>query len=305
VNDFCGKCKPERAEPKSQGRLAESKSHLELLLRTENEAHESLESLLRSENEALRRSVSLLEERLLDVNTWSQKHPCPEEKDAKEEKDANVEHERVHNELRETMRCENDELKRERKSMQERLEIFERALALESPKHGEINLGDDCKGDETGTNKTKLGDKLEKLHSQFVLEVVGLRKEVSGLKKKKWVLRSVLASGGETERQAIESEVMELRKSHDEGTLRKALKKEKAAINGSWASIDDNKVNVINGSNLTWNDGEVTRIRVKNPSSFDMELRGSTCAAELRGDGKLHWNDGDVWIRCEASDINT
>merc|ERR1712126_450478 len=57
-----------------------------------------------------------------------------------------------------------------------------------------------------------LGDMVEKLHSQLILEAVQLRQEVAVLKRKKWVLRSVLVNGGETERKAIDLEIAELRK---------------------------------------------------------------------------------------------
>jgi len=164
---------------------------------------------MRSENDALRLSVSLLEERLEAAKSWSQQPPqlCSEEKARREEET------RAFQELRETMHSENEALKKERKALQERLDIFERALELESPKCGTMVAGELSQDGELPVQTTRLGEKLENLHSQFVLEVVALRKEVAGLKKKKWVLRSVLASGGESERMAIENEVMELRKS--------------------------------------------------------------------------------------------
>lgn len=174
----------------------------------------TLEALMRSENDALRRSVSLLEERLEAARSW-------ESDNVTNVKEARETEARAIQELRETMRSENEALRRERKSMQERLEIFEKALALESPRKGVIDIGLDLENTQEKTS-LGLGEKLEKLHSQFVLEVVGLRREVAGLKKKKWVLRSVLASGGETERLAIENEVMELRKSTGGGGFKKA-----------------------------------------------------------------------------------
>merc|ERR1712129_357597 len=118
------------------------------------------------------------------------------------------------------MRSENEALRRERKSMQERLEIFEKALALDSPRKGAIDTGLELDNTQ-GKTTFGLGEKLEKLHSQFVLEVVGLRREVAGLKKKKWVLRSVLASGGEVEQRAIDSEIAELRRRKDNEPLGK------------------------------------------------------------------------------------
>ncbi|CAK0859806.1 unnamed protein product [Prorocentrum cordatum] len=59
---------------------------------------------------------------------------------------------------------------------------------------------------------TKIGEKVEKLHSQLVLECVQLRSETASLKKKKWVLRTVLAKGGERESEAIGVEIEQLRR---------------------------------------------------------------------------------------------
>jgi hypothetical protein len=178
----------------------------------------SVDARVQSENAALRRNLHLLEERLDAAMSWSETGPSsPPEKSAAEEVDLSAVQEthrcetetlkKEHAELQESLRSENATLKKERKMLQERLEIFERALELESPR--KESLGTDCDG---MPSKSKLGEKLEQLHSQFVLEVVGLRKEVAGLKKKKWVLRSVLANGGESERKAIENEVAELRR---------------------------------------------------------------------------------------------
>ncbi|CAE8626165.1 unnamed protein product, partial [Polarella glacialis] len=58
-----------------------------------------------------------------------------------------------------------------------------------------------------------LGGKIERLHSQLVLESVSLQNEVARLKKKKWVLKAVLDSGGENQRRAIDEEVAQLRMS--------------------------------------------------------------------------------------------
>jgi len=113
---------------------------------------------------------------------------------------------------REAARAETETLRCEKKSLLERLEVFERALELEDPKAAdEAGQIVDCV--DGAPVKTGLTEKLERLHSQFVLEVVGLRREVAGLKKKKWVLRSVLATGGANEQRAIDNEIMELRRS--------------------------------------------------------------------------------------------
>merc|ERR1712187_1086673 len=65
---------------------------------------------------------------------------------------------------------------------------------------------------------------------------------------------------------------------------------------GAWgpASISENS--------LAWNEGESVKIDVVNEKQLSMTYfnrYGSleTFFAELRADGRLHWNDGDVWSR--------
>lgn len=100
--------------------------------------------------------------------------------------------------------AENEALKRERASLKDQLEVFERLMDVEA---------NEASGAEDGeAGKTSLGEKVHRFHSQLAIEAVGLRKEIAGLKKKKWVLRSLLATGGESERRAIEAEVAELRR---------------------------------------------------------------------------------------------
>jgi hypothetical protein len=185
-----------------------------------NRAHSEspVDSLMRSENDALRRNISLLEERLEAASSWfpsspqkPPQPPCLEKRDKAEESESTAA-------LREAMRSENEALRRERKLLQERLDVFERALQLESPRNGGgLDPSELDNNSEDSQHKRKIGEGLDKLHSQFLNEVVGLRREVAGLKKKKWVLRSVLASGGESERIAIENEVNELRKATGSG----------------------------------------------------------------------------------------
>lgn len=118
--------------------------------------------------------------------------------------------------------AENDTLKRERASLKDQLEVFERLMDAEANEAAGAEDGD--------AGKTSLGDKVQRFHSQLALEAVGLRKEIAGLKKKKWVLRSVLATGGESERRAIEAEVAELRRNNtsrveqDAGSAAEAVK---------------------------------------------------------------------------------
>lgn len=218
-----------------EGKLKEAQSREQLLktqlqdLRAESvrrlseaKVDDNDQMQIRSENDVLRKNLRVLEERL-EAMSWSELALV--EKSAGKEVDLYAIQEthrceteslkKEHAELQESLRSENVLLKRERRSLQERLEIFERALELETPVHAKEwqenleSLDTDCEGNPL---KPRLGEKLEQLHSQFVMEVVGLRKEVAGLKKKKWVLRSVLANGGETERKAIENEVAELRR---------------------------------------------------------------------------------------------
>lgn len=99
---------------------------------------------------------------------------------------------------------ENEALRKERSSLKDQLEVFERLMDAEAHEASGVEHGDD--------GKTSFGDKVKNFHSQLALEAVGLRKEIAGLKKKKWVLKSVLATGGESERRAIEAEVAELRR---------------------------------------------------------------------------------------------
>jgi hypothetical protein len=49
--------------------------------------------------------------------------------------------------------------------------------------------------------------------------------------------------------------------------------------------------------NLTWNEGENVEIEILSDTQFRMVYVGNTYSAELRMDGKLHWSDGDQWLR--------
>jgi len=69
-----------------------------------------------------------------------------------------------------------------------------------------------------------------------------------------------------------------------------------ASFKGTW-----NKACIHDGV-LTWNDGEDVAITVTSAKSFQMQYLGKDYTAELWSDGKLHWDDDDVWTRmaCEA-----
>merc|ERR1712187_898549 len=44
-------------------------------------------------------------------------------------------------------------------------------------------------------------------------------------------------------------------------------------------------------------------LKVLSPTTISMLCDGDTCTAELREDGRLHWDDGDIWEKLEhASD---
>ncbi|CAE7550184.1 kif4 [Symbiodinium sp. CCMP2456] len=58
--------------------------------------------------------------------------------------------------------------------------------------------------------------RLEKFHSQLVLEAASLRNEVAGLKRKRWVIQAVLANGGESEDRVIKEELQKLRQKKSE-----------------------------------------------------------------------------------------
>eukprot|EP00747_Dinoflagellata_sp_TGD_P164372 gnl/TRDRNA2_/TRDRNA2_184233_c0_seq1.p1 gnl/TRDRNA2_/TRDRNA2_184233_c0~~gnl/TRDRNA2_/TRDRNA2_184233_c0_seq1.p1 ORF type:complete len:1112 (+),score=246.06 gnl/TRDRNA2_/TRDRNA2_184233_c0_seq1:41-3376(+) len=105
--------------------------------------------------------------------------------------------------------CANEDLKKQNASLQERLEFFERAMALETSTSGDDAGG----GGEAARAPSRLAEKCERYHSQLLLEAIELRKEVASLRKKKWVMRSVMAKGGEAEQCALDQEIAELRKS--------------------------------------------------------------------------------------------
>lgn len=111
-----------------------------------------------------------------------------------------------------SLAAENGELRRERASLQQRLDVFYQAIELEKASSG---VGDDFTNSSPsefdGGAKAGLARQVECLHSRLILESVTLRNEVARLKKKKWVLRAVLANGGESERRAIDEEVAQSR----------------------------------------------------------------------------------------------
>jgi len=67
-----------------------------------------------------------------------------------------------------------------------------------------------------------------------------------------------------------------------------------ASIEGAWTG------GFIDGTNLSWNDGTQATIVIITPKKFTVTVEDEVVSAELEDDGKLHWSDGDVWMK--ASD---
>lgn len=96
-----------------------------------------------------------------------------------------------------------EEVRRDRAALQEKLEVFLQAIALEQNPASPVSK-------EPLEPGPGLREKIERLHSQLVLESVSLRNEVATLKKKRWVLKAVLANGGASEQEAIDAELAKL-----------------------------------------------------------------------------------------------
>merc|ERR1719297_721422 len=61
------------------------------------------------------------------------------------------------------------------------------------------------------------------------------------------------------------------------------------SFNGIW-----DRASIGNGV-LTWNEGEDVTIRITSTTTFQMRYDGKDHSAELQDDGRLHWEDGDMW----------
>lgn len=117
---------------------------------------------------------------------------------------------------------EAEALRKERAELQQRLDVFYCAIELENSA-SKTNTGTDGgeavqvparPADEEPSQAelaAGLGQKIERLHSQLVMEAMTLRNDISRLKKKKGVLKAVLDTGGEQERRAIDEEIEQLR----------------------------------------------------------------------------------------------
>lgn len=61
---------------------------------------------------------------------------------------------------------------------------------------------------------------------------------------------------------------------------------------GAWAGRG-----TISSGMLRWQDGPAVALSVTGAATVEVALGGATYRGELRADGKLHWDDGDVWAR--------
>jgi len=68
----------------------------------------------------------------------------------------------------------------------------------------------------------------------------------------------------------------------------------KAQFDGHWTKA------TIEKGILTWKEGEEVAIQTLSANTFQMWYLGVNCTAEMRDDGKLHWDDGDLWTRQET-----
>eukprot|EP00929_Paragymnodinium_shiwhaense_P026928 TRINITY_DN15916_c0_g1_i1.p1 TRINITY_DN15916_c0_g1~~TRINITY_DN15916_c0_g1_i1.p1 ORF type:complete len:936 (-),score=226.83 TRINITY_DN15916_c0_g1_i1:274-3081(-) len=119
------------------------------------------------------------------------------------------------------MQEENKQLSRRNQELQDRLDIFFSAMELERREplnsSGEApttdSIAERSAADARGATSDGLVASIERFHTRLVLEAADLRREVAGLKKKKWVMRAVIAKGGADEQLAIDADIDRLRKS--------------------------------------------------------------------------------------------
>mmetsp|Transcript_59324 Transcript_59324/g.94177 ORF Transcript_59324/g.94177 Transcript_59324/m.94177 type:complete len:774 (-) Transcript_59324:135-2456(-) len=68
------------------------------------------------------------------------------------------------------------------------------------------------------------------------------------------------------------------------------------SIQGMWEG------GCIVGTTLRWSDGGTTTINIVTPNEFTLTIGDHTVTAVLERDAKLHWSDGDVWIKVASQD---
>jgi len=73
-------------------------------------------------------------------------------------------------------------------------------------------------------------------------------------------------------------------------------------LDGHWGKGDRGAS--IEGSKLTWTSGVVVQIQVDSQRSFSYFHQGVDASAQVEDDGKLHWDDGDVWLRLTEEEHN-
>merc|ERR1712113_1301855 len=66
-----------------------------------------------------------------------------------------------------------------------------------------------------------------------------------------------------------------------------------ARFDGDWSSA------TIRGNLLTWRDGQISLLAFPGPRKLQMTCSGKAYAGELHPDGKIYWDDGDVWTRIQ------
>lgn len=62
-------------------------------------------------------------------------------------------------------------------------------------------------------------------------------------------------------------------------------------LDGFWSQA------FIKGNQLTWKNGETMTLSNVTDTSWEMDLGTEHYLAELGGDGKLYWSDGDIWTQ--------
>jgi len=61
----------------------------------------------------------------------------------------------------------------------------------------------------------------------------------------------------------------------------------------------------IRGRTLTWNEGEAVALKIISARTLQLTYVGATYKGELQDDGRLHWDDGDIWTRRHESSSPT
>eukprot|EP00930_Biecheleria_cincta_P022235 TRINITY_DN1626_c0_g2_i3.p1 TRINITY_DN1626_c0_g2~~TRINITY_DN1626_c0_g2_i3.p1 ORF type:complete len:1056 (-),score=219.24 TRINITY_DN1626_c0_g2_i3:150-2924(-) len=86
-----------------------------------------------------------------------------------------------------------------------------------------------------------------------------------------------------------------------EGDEQTAEEEEAGKLDGYWTGVDGELMAKIDGSTIHWADGPAVELvwLSENSVSCDMSAYGAEelFTAELDAEGKLRWNDGDVWSR--------